>query len=111
LWVFTVFHTSISFQNIFKLYELVLDVRSKMLPTLLVFWFFSASVSASYVPQSVACPTTPLVRLAPGISDDEEAYRVARKPIAYENLRARLMETNPGFGTLELPIVSNPSHD
>jgi lysophospholipase len=82
-----------------------------MLLTLLIFWFFSISVSASYVPQSVACPRTPLVRSASGISDDEEAYRVARKAIADENLRTWLMETNSGFGTSELPTVSNPSHD
>jgi lysophospholipase len=88
-----------------------LDFRSEIFTTLLIFCFLSASVSASYVPQSVACPTTPLVRPASGISDDEEAYRVARKVIADENLRAWLMETNPGFGTLELPTVSNPSHD
>jgi lysophospholipase len=45
------------------------------------------------------------VRPATGLSDSEEAYRVARKAVADGNLKAWLTKTNAGFGTDELPTV------
>jgi hypothetical protein len=37
-------------------------------------------------------------------------YRVARKAISDENLRAWLMKNNPGFNTSELPTGHHPSY-
>lgn len=62
-------------------------------------------VLGSYAPKQAECPPEPLVRPADGLSDLEEAYRVARKAVADENLRAWLSKTNPGFGTDDLPTV------
>jgi lysophospholipase len=60
---------------------------------------------SSYVPVSAACPASPLIRPADGLSDSEEAYRVARKAVADKSLKAWLLKTNPDFGTDELPTV------
>jgi len=75
-------------------------------PLLLSLLLSASSVFSTYVPQSAICPTTPLVRPANGLSDDEEAYRVARKAVADESLKSWLAKTNSGFGTDELPTVS-----
>jgi lysophospholipase len=58
-----------------------------------------------YVPVPAACPSGPLVRPANGLSDDEETYRVARKAVADEGLKAWLLKTNPQFHTDNLPTV------
>jgi lysophospholipase len=78
-------------------------------PLLLSLLLAASSVLSTYVPQSETCPTTSLVRPANGLSDDEETYRVARKVIADESLKAWLTKTNSGFGTAELPAVSTSS--
>ena len=59
----------------------------------------------SYTPSSANCPSEPLVRAASGLSDNEEAYRVARKAVADEALTTWLTKTNSGFGIAELPTV------
>lgn len=77
-----------------------------MFSTLVVSLLFLKPVLCSYVPQPAACPSESLVRPAIGLSDDEETYRVARKGVADENLRAWLEKTSADFGTGgELPTV------
>jgi lysophospholipase len=66
-----------------------------------------AIAANAYAPVSATCPTTSLVRAANGLSDGEEAYRVARKAVADVALKAWLAKTNSGFGTGELPTVSS----
>jgi lysophospholipase len=58
-----------------------------------------------YAPIKTTCPSTPLVRAASGLSDNEETYRVARKAVADQALKTWLTETDSGFGTAELPTV------
>jgi lysophospholipase len=65
----------------------------------------AASVLGSYAPREAECPPGPLVRPADGLSDLEEAYRVARKAVADESLKSWLLKTNPEFGTDDLPTV------
>jgi lysophospholipase len=58
----------------------------------LVVTTLKSTTLASYAPVSTSCPTTSLVRLATGLSDSEEAYRVARKAkadIALSNMAAQ----------------------
>lgn len=66
---------------------------------------YVVKVLGSYTPLPAKCPPGPLVRPADGLSDLEEAYRVARKAVADESLKNWLLRTNPGFGTDELPTV------
>jgi lysophospholipase len=68
-----------------------------------------AIAANAYAPVSATCPTTPLVRAASGLSDGEEAYRVARKAVADVALKAWLVKTNSAFGTGNLPTVSELS--
>jgi lysophospholipase len=75
-------------------------------PLLLSFLLVTTQVLATYVPQSAICPTTSLVRPANGLSDNEEAYRVTRKAIADQALKAWLHKTNSGFSTTD-QIVEN----
>jgi hypothetical protein len=44
----------------------------------------------------ITCPPSSLVRIATGLSDDEEAYRVVRKTKADVALAAWLEKTNSG---------------
>lgn len=83
------------------LWELLQMVSLRVLSVALSF----TSVLGSYTPKQAECPPEPLVRPADGLSDLEEAYRVARKAVADENLKAWLAKTNPGFGTDDLPTV------
>lgn len=64
------------------------------------------SVRAGYAPKLCDCPTTPLVRPGGNLSDNEEAYRLARKLQADEALRKWLKKTDPGFGAEELPTIA-----
>lgn len=62
---------------------------------------------SSYAPVPTTCPSSSLVRIATGLSDNEEAYRVARKAKADVALAAWLDKTNPGFDTnCGLPTVA-----
>jgi lysophospholipase len=62
---------------------------------------------SSYAPVPITCPSGSLVRIATGLSDDEEAFRVARKAKADVALAAWLDKTNSGFDTAcELPTVA-----
>lgn len=62
---------------------------------------------ATYAPISTPCPSTSLVRTATGLSDEEEAYRTARKAKADGALVDWLLKTNCGFDTSgELPAVA-----
>ncbi|KAL1966527.1 hypothetical protein VTN77DRAFT_4449 [Rasamsonia byssochlamydoides] len=56
-----------------------------------------STVDAGYAPVQTSCPTTALVRPATGLSDEEAAYRQARKQIADEALKTWLAKTNAGF--------------
>lgn len=64
-----------------------------------------ALAANAYAPVVAACPTTALVRAASGLSDGEEAYRVARKAVADVSLKAWLAKTSSAFGTGNLPTV------
>lgn len=68
----------------------------------------TASAADLYAPRKTTCPSTPLVRAASGLSDNEETYRVARKAVADQALKTWLTKTDPGFGTAELPTVHTP---
>ena len=63
------------------------------------------SLPSGYAPIPAACPSTPLVRAASGISSSESAYIIARHTIASVSLAAWLEKTNSGFPTTKLPIV------
>lgn len=76
-----------------------------MIGPLLVSLLLTTASAASYAPVSATCPTESLVRDACGLSDDEEAFRVARKAVADEALKTWLTSTNAGFGTDNLPTV------
>lgn len=58
----------------------------------------SIVAASSYAPSSVSCPST-LVRVANGLSTDEQAWKTARKTIADTALRAWLKKTNAAFET------------
>jgi lysophospholipase len=70
---------------------------------LLSFLLLATPIFSTYIPQSATCPTTPLVRPANGLSDDEETYRISRKAVADESLKAWLTKTNFEFGVANLP--------
>jgi len=62
---------------------------------------------ATYAPISTSCPSTSLIRIADGLSDDEQAYRTARKAKADVALADWLLKTSCGFDTSgELPTVA-----
>ena len=77
-------------------------------PLFLSVLFTTASALSTYAPLPAICPSGSLVRPASGLSNSEEAYRVARKVVADESLKAWLAKTNSGFGTDELPTVRLP---
>jgi len=58
-----------------------------------------------YVPTSVACPTTPLLRPAKGLGASESAYVTARKSKADVSLAAWLAKTDPAFSNTTLPSL------
>lgn len=60
---------------------------------------------SAYAPFDAACPSTPLVRPATGLSASETAYISARKPKAKRALAAWLSKTNSAFKTSSLPTV------
>ncbi len=64
------------------------------------------SLPSLYAPISAACPTTPLVRPADGLSASESAYLTSRKPKANAALKAWLRKTNSAFDTSKLPTVA-----
>lgn len=81
-----------------------------MIPQLILSLLLSivpALAANAYAPVIAACPTTSLVRAASGLSDGEEAYRVARKAVADVSLKAWLVKTSSEFGTGNLPTVRN----
>ena len=59
-----------------------------------------------YAPFQAACPATPLVRPATGLSSSETNYLANRKPKASAALAAWLKKTDLGFGTSGLPTVA-----
>ena len=62
---------------------------------------------AGYAPVSTSCPATSLVRVATGLSDEEEAYRTARKAKADVALGAWLDKISCDFDTTgEMPTVA-----
>jgi lysophospholipase len=62
---------------------------------------------ASYAPVSTSCPSTSLIRIATGLSDEEVAYRTARKAKADVALAAWLDKTSCEFDTSgEMPTVA-----
>ncbi|KAH8651887.1 lysophospholipase [Tricladium varicosporioides] len=78
-----------------------------MITTLLASLFATTAVAANaYAPVTGTCPSGSLVRPANGLSDSEEAYRVARKAVADVALKAWLKKTNSGFGTSNLPTIA-----
>ncbi|KAI9683740.1 MAG: hypothetical protein M1822_005930 [Bathelium mastoideum] len=58
-----------------------------------------------YAPVTTACPSTPLVRQAQGISTSEASYIQQRQTKANAALKAWLQKTDPTFPTDQLPIV------
>lgn len=62
---------------------------------------------AGYAPVPTSCPATSLVRLATGLSDQEEAYRTARKAKADVALGAWLDKISCSFDTTgDMPTVA-----
>ena len=61
---------------------------------------------SGYAPVPIACPSTPLVRSATGISASESSYISSRAPIASAALGAWLQKVNSAFGTANLPAVA-----
>ena len=59
-----------------------------------------------YAPVPAVCPTTPLVRVADGLSQSESSYLASRKPKANAALGAWLQKTSPAFNTSKLPVVA-----
>jgi lysophospholipase len=81
-------------------------MRSPTLATLVATALISGGI-ATYAPVSTSCPSTPLIRIATGLSDDEEAYRTARKAKADVALTNWLLKTNCEFDTSgELPAIA-----
>jgi len=61
-----------------------------------------------YAPINAACPSTPLIRPASGLSSGETAYINARKTAADQGLTAYLASGSsspPSYGNSELPVV------
>ena len=58
---------------------------------------------SGYAPKPATCPSTPVVRIATGISGSESAYIAARKPIASAALGKWLQKVNQNFSTATLP--------
>lgn len=65
----------------------------------------------SYAPISAECPTTPVTRIADGLSQQEAAYRANRSMKAAESLRTLLgalnkdLPTNNTFSTDVMPVI------
>lgn len=64
------------------------------------------SLPSLYAPISAACPDTPLVRPADGLSASESAYLSTRKPRAEAALKSWLEKTDSAFDTSKLPTVA-----
>jgi len=64
------------------------------------------SSSSPYAPTSAACPSTPLVRSATGISSLESNYFNTRLAKASVSLASWVSSTDPGFATAKLPVVA-----
>lgn len=66
-----------------------------------------ATMASSYGPVVAACPATPLVRAADGLSSNETTYRTERKKVADVALKSWLTKTNSAFTTgANMPTVS-----
>lgn len=61
---------------------------------------------SGYAPIPAACPATPLVRTASGLSASEAAYIAARSPVASAALGKWLQKVNSTFSTANLPTVA-----
>ena len=61
---------------------------------------------SAYPPVPAACPSTPLVRIASGLSTGESAYIAARQPVASAALGKWLQKVNSTFSTTNLPNVA-----
>lgn len=72
----------------------------------IVFAAPAAIAGAEYAPKPVACPSTPLVRAASGLSSAEAAYTGARKSIASAALGDWLKKVNPSLQATNLPTVA-----
>jgi lysophospholipase len=79
-----------------------------LISTAVVVTALVSRVLSSYAPVPTTCPSSSLIRIANGLSDAEEAFRVARKAKADLGLAAWLEKTNSGFDTTcgELPSVA-----
>ena len=64
------------------------------------------SLPSLYAPIRTACPSTPLVRPANGLSQSESGYLAGRKPKADAALKSWLQETNSTFDTSKMPTVA-----
>ena len=81
-----------------------------MLCTLFLIVCNSATIrqlSSRYAPHQAQCPSTPLVRLAIGLSTLEASFLSSRETRADQALQAWLQKANPGFNnTGRLPILA-----
>lgn len=59
----------------------------------------AAAAPTGYAPQKTSCPSTPLVRVAHGISTKEEEYTSQRKQVADASLSSWLKKISPDFDT------------
>ena len=67
---------------------------------------FALSLPSLYAPIPAACPSTPLVRPADGLSSSELAYLTGRKPKADAALKTWLQKSNSTFDTSNLPTIA-----
>ena len=61
---------------------------------------------SGYAPVQAACPSTPLIRAANGLSSPETAYISARQAVSNPALASWLKSTGAGFQTTKLPKVA-----
>ena len=59
----------------------------------------AAAAPTGYAPQKTSCPSTPVVRVANGISSNEEEYIGQRKHVADASLSSWLKKISPDFDT------------
>ena len=104
--LFTVFLVQVH-HNLHSLYTSLSKMH--LLSPLVLAFAISPSVLAAlsgYAPVPAACPSTPLVRTATGISASESSYISSRAPIASAALGAWLQKVNSAFSTANLPAVA-----
>jgi lysophospholipase len=66
----------------------------------------NSTATTLYAPRAIACPTTPLVRAANGLSEAEKSYVERRKRKADKALAAWLRGFDEKFSTKSLPTVA-----